>query len=161
MAVADDYYSPDSNPVPLPGRPMRSPGLRLGAGTTPPILEDATSPTDYGSNFPSRSSANVNTGGVKRTKSLMQKIKTMVRTRAGSIEGAAPMPSVSPGQRPGLSASQRSQSMSANLGYTRPPVGSPGWVNRDVMEEEEGEVLDDDVFVERPRAKSVYAAGRR
>lgn len=175
-AVHDDYYSPETNTIPLPGngKSLRSPGIRFGeGGSTPPIFEDAASPPgDYGQNFPSRTGGGGNTGGVKRTKSLMQKIKTMVRTRSGSVEGASShMPHVTSGHyRPGLSAGQRSQSMTANLGYTRPaPATSPGWMNRELTEEEnmvdEDEEYRDareDVFAAgKARSQSVYVGGRR
>lgn len=95
-------------------KPLRSPGLRLGGGggpRTPPIMEDqAASPGGYatglGTSFENRQGLAGGVGGggatgVKRNKSLMQKIKTMVRTRSGSIEnvsGAAvpPVPPVPP-----------------------------------------------------------------
>lgn len=92
----------------------------------------------------------------------MQKIKTMVRTRAGSVESATPVPQI----RPGFTAGQRSQSMSAGLGYHRPAV-SPGWSGGQVLEEEETvndryAAEDHDVFVDqRPRAQSVYTQGGR
>lgn len=159
--MGDDYYSPEMMPIPISGRGVRSPGFRTG--TTPPILEGTVSPN--GEPYTVRPAGSANTGGVKRTKSLMQKIKTMVRTRAGSVEGTTtPVPQI----RPGLSAGQRSQSMSAGLGYHRPAV-SPGWPGGQVPEEEE--VMGDERYEgpreevrmsERPRAQSVYAhAGKR
>lgn len=66
---------------------MRSPGFRLGIDPrTPPIKEDSTSPT-LESPPPLRAvvtATNVPPGGIKRTKSLMQKIKTMVRHKPES-----------------------------------------------------------------------------
>lgn len=88
--VTDDTYTPESISAPLPsGRTMRSPGFRLGIDPrTPPIKEDSTSPT-LESPPPLRAvvtATNVPPGGIKRTKSLMQKIKTMVRHKPESEE---------------------------------------------------------------------------
>lgn len=187
ITVTEDMYSPDFPAVPLPsgGRPARSPGVRY-AGTTPPIFEDVSSPNGEPGAPSSYRGGQTQPGGVKRTKSLMQKIKTMVRTRSGSIEEGqhAPMPLVLPGQRYGtgyartnsaaaagatFAGGQRSQSMSAGLGYARPVApGSPGWGEREVVQEddEEGEerfvdAREDLVPAERPRAYTVYATGRR
>ncbi|OWZ70842.1 hypothetical protein AYX14_03735 [Cryptococcus neoformans] len=79
--ITEDDYFPESISAPLPGgRTIRSPGLRLGNDPrTPSIKEDSTSPT-LESPPPFRAvitSTNVPPGGIKRTKSLMQKIKTM------------------------------------------------------------------------------------
>ena len=177
MKVGEDVYSPESGNMRLPAngnRPMRSPGPRMPA-STPPILEDVVSPFNESGPLPG-SRAAPPTGGVKRTKSLMQKIKTMVRTRSGSVEGQPNMPQVHAGQgygqgyrKPGLAAGQRSKSMSTMAGYVQPviPLGSPGWADRDVVEEE----LEDEPTTERsrapgytepkPRSQSVYAATRR
>ncbi|WVO20786.1 uncharacterized protein IAS62_002086 [Cryptococcus decagattii] len=81
IEITDDIYTPESISAPLPsGRTMRSPGFRFGIDPrTPPIKEDSTSPTRE-SPPPLRAvvtSTNVPPGGIKRTKSLMQKIKTM------------------------------------------------------------------------------------
>ncbi|RSH80338.1 uncharacterized protein EHS24_008914 [Apiotrichum porosum] len=115
-------------------RAARSPGLRLGslgAPRSPPLPEDtAVSPTGDQpiGGFGSGGVGGRPGGGVKRTKSLMQKIKSMVRQK--SDENVPPVP-------PALGP--RSQSMSAasdTLGR-HPPV-SPGWRNAPVLEEEEG-----------------------
>ncbi|WVQ98833.1 hypothetical protein IAU59_005964 [Kwoniella sp. CBS 9459] len=90
----NDIYSPESVSAPLPGKPARSPGLRFGMGaTSPPIREEATSPTQE--NPPQVRSGQMGPGGVKRTKSLMQKIKTMrenpnLGARASSPRGISP-----------------------------------------------------------------------
>jgi len=182
IAVTDDMYSPDHPSVPLPGgRPARSPGVRH-AGTTPPIFEDVTSPNGESGPPSSYRGGQANPGGVKRTKSLMQKIKTMVRTRSGSVEEGqhAPMPLVHPGRhgygypRVGAGAvfagGQRSQSMSAGLGYARPVApSSPGWGEREVVQEDDedereerfDDAPDDLVVGEKPRSRSAYDAGRR
>jgi len=156
------------------------------AGTTPPIFEDVPSPNGEPGAPSSYRGGQAHAGGVKRTKSLMQKIKTMVRTRSGSIEESqhAPMPLVLPGRYHGtgyartnaaagggtFAGGQRSQSMSAGLGYARPVApSSPGWGEREVVQEddEEGEERFEDAredfaaAAERPRAQSVYATGRR
>ncbi|OCF36475.1 hypothetical protein I316_01724 [Kwoniella heveanensis BCC8398] len=79
---------------PHEGMPARSPGLRFGMGaTSPPIREDATSPTHE--NPPHARSGQLGPGGVKRTKSLMQKIKTMrenpnLAGRSSSPRGVSP-----------------------------------------------------------------------
>ncbi|KAK4686390.1 hypothetical protein P7C73_g3737, partial [Tremellales sp. Uapishka_1] len=122
----------DSTSAPLPGKPMRSPGLRLGLGPrTPPIYPDGPTSPDGESAPPVSRSGNFNGGGVKRTKSLMQKIKSMVRQRSGSVESAPVVPVVRPVE------GRRSHSISTGLGQTH----SPTWLDRDVMEEElvEGE----------------------
>lgn len=102
-------------------------------------------------------------GGVKRTKSLMQKIKSMVRRES---EGdMPPMPTVAAGSR--------SQSMSAadgGYGYTRDPrrpsVGG-AWRDAQVMEEEEEERMDTgewspprDTRLDDSRGTPVSVAGR-
>lgn len=105
-------------------RGMRSPGLRLGglgkspAGPGPDdtILAPADSPLARPG------------GGVKRTKSLMQKIKSMVRQKPEEN----PMPE---------SHGRRTMSMSEpNSGRARPGMPSPGltspWGNAPVLEEE-------------------------
>jgi hypothetical protein len=174
-SVIDDMYSPENGTVPLPssgGRPMRSPGVRMPSAT-PPILEDVVSPYgDNGTAIGTRTSA---PAGVKRTKSLMQKFKTMVRTRSGSVEGQPGMPQMQSGyvrgqgqKRPGLGGGQRSKSMSTMAGVSQPRLvpASPGWADRDVVEDEREEEAVDQrrtlKFVEKPRSQSVYAAaGRR
>ena len=81
----DDYF--DESAVAQSGaRPARSPGLRLASvPRTPPVSNggqyagtEGVSPIDENAPI---SFAGQQTGGVKRTKSLMQKIKSMVRTR--------------------------------------------------------------------------------
>lgn len=81
----DDFF--DEATVAQSGpRPARSPGLRLAsAPRTPPVSgggqyagTEGVSPIDENAPI---SFAGQQTGGVKRTKSLMQKIKSMVRTR--------------------------------------------------------------------------------
>jgi len=173
--VIDDMYSPENGTIPLPssgGRPARSPGVRM-PGATPPILEDVVSP--YSDNMSAIGTRAPVQPGVKRTKSLMQKFKTMVRTRSGSVEGQPDVPQVQGGygqgqgnRRPGLAAGQRSKSMSTMAGVLQPQASpvSPGWADRDVVEEDEqDESLEQRKglkFAEKPRSHSVYAAaGRR
>ena len=112
---------------------MRSPGLWMG----PAVADEGTSPTgEMAGGFVRSGSVPSNAGGVKRTKSLMQKLKTMVRTRSGSVEGASSqMASVHSGGE-GLGP-QRFQSMSAGFGGYQRPLASPGWADREVVEEEE------------------------
>jgi len=176
MTVAEEMYSPETGIMPLPSGgawPARSPGVRM-PGVTPPILEDVVSPNSETGAAPV-SRPGPAPGGVKRTKSLMQKIKTMVRTRSGSVEGQANMPQVHAGQgygkgqrRPGLAEGQRSKSLSTMAGFVQPvqPPSSPGWAGRDVVEEElEEEPVVERTravgFAEKPRSQSVYAAARR
>ncbi|ORY27199.1 hypothetical protein BCR39DRAFT_560142 [Naematelia encephala] len=142
MDLTDDMYSPESQTAQLPGRPMRSPGLRMGLGArTPSIKEESSSPTG---DFPPQTTYSRGVaqplpgGGVKRTKSLMQKFKTMVRTRSGSVESQPAVPSVY-----GRSA-DRSHSISA--GGQRPAI-SPGIGRPEgqaVVEEELMDEMDDD-----------------
>ncbi|WVQ69976.1 uncharacterized protein L199_008200 [Kwoniella botswanensis] len=89
VELANDYYSPESVSAPLPGKPARSPGMRFGMGaTSPPIREEGTSPTGE---YPINTRvAGPGPGGVKRTKSLMQKIKTMRENPGLSNRSASP-----------------------------------------------------------------------
>ncbi|WVQ78361.1 hypothetical protein IAT38_000446 [Cryptococcus sp. DSM 104549] len=204
LDISEDIYSPESTSAPLPAR---SPGLRLGLGPrSPPIKEDSTSPTSDSAPPLARGSGvvtatNVPPGGIKRTKSLMQKIKTMVRQKPGQEPGQGrgydrgyekgyeqgsqawaqaygqehPMPGISQsysgatgigaglglggvpsgGARPGLSAGQRSMSMSAGMsgsagtgagGHTGLPMPSPALTDSPVLEEDELE--GGDLFVD-------------
>lgn len=93
-------------------------------------------------------------GGVKRTKSLMQKIKSMVRR-----ESESDMPPT-----PAVAAGSRSQSMSAADGYTRDPRrpsigGRGGWRDAQVMEEEEEEERMDTGEWSPPRAAQYDSRG--
>ncbi len=148
--------SPESNTAPLPaGRPMRSPGLRLGLGPRTPPIKDEGSISPISESVPTTArSGNVGAypGGVKRTKSLMQKIRTMVRQRSGSVESAQ-VPKV----RPGLSEGQRSQSMTGSL--ARPNL-SPGWAEGEYVVEEEQLVDEehDDQFADA--SEDVFGAAR-
>ncbi|WWC89899.1 uncharacterized protein L201_004828 [Kwoniella dendrophila CBS 6074] len=91
--LATDNYSPEAFSAPLPGKSARSPGIRFGAAAnSPPVKEEAYSPT--GENPPAITRA-AGPGGVKRTKSLMQKIKTMrenpsLATRSSSPKAYSP-----------------------------------------------------------------------
>ncbi len=143
--VSEDLHSPESTSAPLPGaKPMRSPGLRLGLGprTSPIKDEGTTSPISESMPPISRSAhAQPYPGGVKRTKSLMQKFRAMVRQRSGSVESVQVAK-----VRPGLNAGQRSQSMTGGL--ARPAV-SPGWAEGEyVVEEEELTEEPDDQFAD-------------
>lgn len=152
--VTEDDYFPESISAPLPGgRTIRSPGLRLGNDPrTPSIKEDTTSPT-LESPPPFRAvitSTNVPPGGIKRTKSLMQKIKTMVRHKPESehtfpsgssgrlgIGGGKSM-SVSTGLS-GIAAAEKGQHTAPNrrrLSSMSTSAGSP------VLEETELELED-------------------
>ena len=93
--AVDDTFSPNTQNAALPStKPLRSPGLRLGLGSsTPPIKEGSASPTHGYFADGAGPTTGVGTGtakpaGVKRTKSLMQRIKTMVRPRSGSLGSA-------------------------------------------------------------------------
>nr|ODN95135.1 hypothetical protein L204_04483 [Cryptococcus depauperatus CBS 7855] len=80
---AEDAYSPESTTAPLPGgRPIRSPTIK--EETLSPVFENAL---PRGS---TATSTNAPPGGIKRTKSLMQKIKTMVRSKPGSEHAMPP-----------------------------------------------------------------------
>ncbi|WRT67268.1 uncharacterized protein IL334_004235 [Kwoniella shivajii] len=105
--LADDFYSPESISAPLPGKPARSPGLRFGLGpASPPIRDEgSTSPTGE---FPPVANRSAGPGGVKRTKSLMQKIKTM-RENPNNARSSSPK-AYSPTPEPGLAASPSSES---------------------------------------------------
>lgn len=167
VIVSEDAFSPESVNSALPSaRPARSPGLRLGLGQrTSSYSRDEPSPGAESPPIPRSGplaglappSAGAGAGGVKRTKSLMQKIKTMVRTRSGSVESAnAPNP---PLVRPGLGPGQRSQSMTAGFGARRPSL-SPGWdVGRDVVEEEEVVEEDEGAGAGAAAAVSSHGAG--
>lgn len=152
IVVADDVYSPDLAGVPPSNKPLRSPGLRLGLGPrTPPIIPEGSfspdgenpPPTSRSAGLASATAHDGNGGsGVKRTKSLMQKIKSMVRPRSSSVESYQ-----NAIVRPGLSASQRSLSMSAGLNNRRPSGNSGGWPEETMVEEDELEEVqgyDDD-----------------
>lgn len=131
-AVGKDLNSPE-----FERGGLRSPGFGFGGGPrSPPLPEDTVLGDDV---FNSRASfSRNNTGGVKRTKSLMQKIKSMVRRE--SEDGAVPAP-MSDG------VGYRSQSMSdANPDLRRPSHAH--WRDAPVVEEEEGE--DDMDFTEAP-----------
>lgn len=111
---------------------MRSPGLRLGLGPrTPPIKDEGpVSPiSEHVPPIPRAGSGPALGGGVKRNKSLMQKFRTMVRQRSGSVESAQ-LAKV----RPGFGAGQRSQSMTGTL--ARPAI-SPGRAEGEYFVEEE------------------------
>lgn len=130
--------------------PARSPGVRLGHGPrTPPIKEESTSP--LGENPPARAG-----GNVKRTKSLMQKFKTMVRTRSGSVEHVHAASVVAGGQN-------RSHSMNAGAGIPRPILSPGGGIEARVLEEEElaDEVVDegDDVFGQGRNGETYLSKG--
>jgi hypothetical protein len=106
--VDDDYF--DQSPAPqASARPARSPGLRLSNGPrTPPITVTGSYATDGVSPIDENAPVGTGqTGGVKRTKSLMQKIKSMVRTRDGmdSVPQKKGARSYSTGQQPRLSPS--------------------------------------------------------
>ena len=131
-SVSEEIASSEANNALPSSRPMRSPNLRLGVGPrTPPIIGEGTySPTSE--NIPQNSrSGNVpaNPGGVQRTKSLMKKIRIMVRQRSGSVESGQ-LPKV----RPNLGVGQRSQSMT--VGLTRPATSPGGAENEHVVDEE-------------------------
>ncbi len=112
---------------------MRSPGLRLGLGprTSPIKDEGTTSPISESMPPISRSAhAQPYPGGVKRTKSLMQKFESVQVAKV----------------RPGLNAGQRSQSMTGGLAS---PAVSPGWAEGEyVVEEEELTEEPDDQFAD-------------
>ncbi|WVF72058.1 hypothetical protein IAT40_006870 [Kwoniella sp. CBS 6097] len=114
----NDIYSPESISAPLPGKPARSPGLRFGMGaTSPPIREDATSPTHE--NPPHARSGQLGPGGVKRTKSLMQKIKTMRESPNLAVRSSSPR-GVSPTTESGLAGSPSSE-LPPDLEKTKKP----------------------------------------
>ena len=142
--VTDDAYPTDAAAPPR----VRSPGLRLGLGPRTPPIKDELSPVSEKGGFGNMQTSGSapgfgGAGGVKRTKSLMQKIKGMVRTRSGSVEASGPHGSVRPGLSAGsLGANQRSHSMGSGFGV-RPQV-SPGWNGPDVVEEEE--MVDEDEY---------------
>lgn len=122
------------------GNPPRSPGFKnvfgAGAGRAPPLSDEILSPTDEG--FANRDRGSFSRPGVKRTKSLMQKIKSMVRQRPD--ESMPPVPAWG----------ERSKSMSAaspTAGILRPSGygagGAAGYgygLESAVMEEENGGV---------------------
>lgn len=124
-------------------KPMRSPGLFTSFGArNSPVKED---PNAINEDAPIgrptsayRTTSNQGGAGVKRTKSLMQKIKTMVRQRAGSLESSEPVPVI----RPSYGAAQRSQSVNHGLGsmggsLNSRPMISPNTPPVAVLEEEE------------------------
>ena len=146
-SVSEEVVPPEANNAALvSARPMRSPGLRLGVGPrTPPIRDEgANSPPSEISQNSRSSNIPANTGGVQRTKSLMKKIRIMVRQRSGSVESGQ-LPKV----RPSLGVGQRSQSMT--VGLTRPAT-SPGWAENEYVVEEEhlADELPDDQFENAP-----------
>nr|XP_019013699.1 uncharacterized protein I206_01770 [Kwoniella pini CBS 10737]OCF52480.1 hypothetical protein I206_01770 [Kwoniella pini CBS 10737] len=126
--------------APLPGKSARSPGLRFGMGaTSPPILDQGTSPTGE---YPPAITRGAGPGGVKRTKSLMQKIKTMVRHRSESMESDS-----NPPFRYGYGGGEGQRSMSASSGQVhkgKVPLPSPGWEDRPALVEEEE--LEDEII---------------
>lgn len=124
-------------------KPMRSPGLFTSFGArNSPVKED---PNAINEDAPIgrpmsayRTTSNQGGTGVKRTKSLMQKIKTMVRQRAGSLESSDPLPVI----RPSYGAGQRSQSVNHGLGsmggsLNSRPMISPNAPPGALLEEEE------------------------
>ncbi|KAL1406825.1 hypothetical protein Q8F55_006234 [Vanrija albida] len=126
-----------SDPSPENGNPPRSPGFKnvfgAGPGRTPPVAEEVFSPTDEGF-AANRDRGSFSRPGVKRTKSLMQKIKSMVRKPDESLP---PVPAWG----------ERSKSMSAaspTAGILRPSgYGSGagyGLESTAVEEEENGGV---------------------
>ncbi|WVO13928.1 hypothetical protein L204_101553 [Cryptococcus depauperatus] len=103
---AEDAYSPESTTAPLPGgRPIRSPTIK--EETLSPVFENAL---PRGS---TATSTNAPPGGIKRTKSLMQKIKTM-RKNPNVLARKAPhnprpsSPSREPSPMPSEAASDES-----------------------------------------------------
>lgn len=99
-------------------RGPRSPGLRLGLGGKPTTPDEAVLPPT-----PDEGRLQRPGGGVKRTKSLMQKLKSMVRQKSEEPKH------------------ERSVSMSAvDARRPMPPV-SPGWLDAPVLEEAEEEVM--------------------
>ncbi|RXK38630.1 hypothetical protein M231_04136 [Tremella mesenterica] len=115
-------------------KPLRSPGLRNApAPRSPGMREDMPSPSSemppgaYRTN--SNTAGGPPTGGVKRTKSLMQKLKTMVRQRASSIEDSANFRPQLPNHRPLMHPGMRAPS-------------SPGWAEDDAVEEELADNMD-------------------
>lgn len=158
--VTDDDYFPESVSAPLPiGRSIRSPGFRLGSDPrTPSIKEDSMSPT-LESPPPFRAvvtATNVPPGGIKRTKSLMQKIKTMVRHKPESehtlssgsngrlgIGGGRSM-SMSTGLS-GIAAAEKGQQTTPNvrrLSSISTSARSPSLTGSPVLEETESELED-------------------
>ncbi|WVQ71715.1 hypothetical protein IAR50_001256 [Cryptococcus sp. DSM 104548] len=127
--LTEDLYSPESVSAPLPGgRPMRSPGSRFGQ-MSPPIQEEGGAASPASETGPSSyprggvvTATNVPPGGIKRTKSLMQKIKTMVRHKQDSdpVPNSTSFESGSYGGTPGagmagMGSAVRSRSMSAGI----------------------------------------------
>ncbi|ODO10758.1 hypothetical protein I350_01355 [Cryptococcus amylolentus CBS 6273] len=104
--ITEELYSPESVSAPLPGgRPMRSPGSRFGP-MSPPIQEEGGAPSPGSETAPSSyprggvvTATNVPPGGIKRTKSLMQKIKTMRENGNSPMRGKSGERSYSPHQR--------------------------------------------------------------
>jgi hypothetical protein len=125
--VTEDSYNTE-----VVNAPVRSPGLRLGGigQRGSPIKEMSTSPISESGNYPSfppvaRSGSNSQVpqqGGVKRTKSLMQKFKTMVRTRSGSVESGY---------------TNQTPVVRAGVGQRQPSYGAgQGYGGEDVLQEE-------------------------
>ncbi|ODN83178.1 hypothetical protein, variant [Cryptococcus amylolentus CBS 6039] len=168
--ITEELYSPESVSAPLPGgRPMRSPGSRFGP-MSPPIQEEGGAPSPGSETAPSSyprggvvTATNVPPGGIKRTKSLMQKIKTMVRHKQDSdpTSNSASFGSGSYGGTPGagmagMGMAGRSRSMSAgppgagsgDASHDRPPFSassgsamlSPSLTDSPVVEETEFEL---------------------
>ncbi|WWC60957.1 uncharacterized protein I303_103534 [Kwoniella dejecticola CBS 10117] len=161
--LGSDYYSPESVSAPLPGKPARSPGLRFGMGAvSPPIKDEGTSPTGE---FPPAITRGAGPGGVKRTKSLMQKIKTMVRHRSESMESDSVPPFR---QGYGNGEGQRSMSVNSGTGHRgKVPLPSPGWEDRPAVVEEEELEDDQDQIIpgggqfDDADGEDVFGNGRR
>nr|XP_019042366.1 hypothetical protein I302_08969 [Kwoniella bestiolae CBS 10118]OCF21296.1 hypothetical protein I302_08969 [Kwoniella bestiolae CBS 10118] len=126
---------------PNDGTPARSPGIRFGMGaTSPPIREEGISPIgEYPPNNGRTTAAGP--GGVKRTKSLMQKIKTMrenpgLSNRSSSpkayspTEGvttsssneSVPVPSADSTKRPGFFSRTSGGNGGRNSPSKKPPI---------------------------------------
>ncbi|WVR05295.1 hypothetical protein IAU60_002309 [Kwoniella sp. DSM 27419] len=89
----DDVYSPEMTSAPLPGKPARSPGLRFGLGPASPSIKEGEVTSPLGENSPVLRGNGANAtgaGGVKRTKSLMQKIKTMRESQGHAGRSSSP-----------------------------------------------------------------------
>lgn len=146
--------------------------MRMGMPKSPPAKDGLPSPPADGviSNADLPGSGAAGRPGVKRTKSLMQKLKTMVRTRSGSVEssqgGDGVAPVVIPGRagRRGSGLGQRMDSMYGGGGYG---AGGRGVVEEEQVVDDDHQEGDDrfadadeDVFVGRTVREGQYARAR-
>lgn len=126
--------------------PARSPGLRLGGlgARSPAIAEESTSPLGESKALPLTGA-----GGVKRTKSLMQKIKTMVRTRSGSVDLEQ-----DGGYFAGMQSGEggRGGRYSSGEGGQARPVLTPTWTRQEILEEAMESPIEEDYEVVEARA---------